>query len=167
MSTLHITQTSCGIPVEEQLLVTLGGRVLAGDGDSSSSSSSSSTSSSDAAVPSTRLCDAWPGLAHGATLQLLLRLRGGKGGFGALLRGQGRDGKITDDFGSCRDLSGRRVRHVEAEKKLKAWEKESKERELEKLALKHMKDMARQARRERNDSLVGCAWGAADRRQRE
>jgi hypothetical protein len=83
-------------------------------------------------------------------VQLLLRLCGGKGGFGALLRGQGRDGKITDNFDAMRDLSGRRVRHVEAEKKLKQWEQESKERELEQLALKHMKDMARQARKERD-----------------
>jgi uncharacterized protein YfcZ (UPF0381/DUF406 family) len=92
-------------------------------------------------------------------VQLLLRLCGGKGGFGALLRGQGRDGKITDNFDAMRDLSGRRVRHVEAEKKLKQWEQESKERELEQLALKHMKDMARQARKER-DFQVCCGVGS-------
>lgn len=90
------------------------------------------------------------GLSHGSTVQLLLRLCGGKGGFGALLRGQGRDGKITDNFDAMRDLSGRRVRHVEAEKKLKQWEADAKERELEKLALKHMKDMAKQAKKDRD-----------------
>lgn len=62
------------------------------------------------------------GLDHGCSVTLLLRLAGGKGGFGALLRGQGRDGKITDNFDACRDLSGRRIRHVEAEKKLKQWQ---------------------------------------------
>jgi hypothetical protein len=41
------------------------------------------------------------------------------------------------------------VRQVEAEKKLKQWEQDAKERELEKLALKHMKDMARQAKKDR------------------
>jgi hypothetical protein len=125
-------QAQHGIPVSEQLLTTLGGRPL---------------------QASTLL--AASGLGHGSTVQLLLRLRGGKGGFGALLRGQGRDGKITDNFDACRDLSGRRVRQVEAEKKLKQWEQDAKERELEKLALKHMKDMARQAKKDR-DFQVGC-----------
>lgn len=97
------------------------------------------------------------GLSHGSTVQLLLRLCGGKGGFGALLRGQGRDGKITDNFDAMRDLSGRRVRHVEAEKKLKQWEADAKERELEKLALKHMKDMAKQAKKDRDFQVRGLS----------
>lgn len=131
-------QAQHGIPVAEQLLTTLGGRPLqAGNATLASS-----------------------GLCHGSTVQLLLRLCGGKGGFGALLRGQGRDGKITDNFDAMRDLSGRRVRHVEAEKKLKEWEADSKERELEKLAMKHMKDLARQAKKER-DYQVGGFSGQA------
>ncbi len=40
-----------------------------------------------------------------STLQLLLRLRGGKGGFGSLLRGAGKQ-KLTDNFDACRDLHG-------------------------------------------------------------
>jgi hypothetical protein len=123
----HI-QAQHGVPVSEQLLTTIGGKPLY--------TASASLASS--------------GLSHGSTVQLLLRLCGGKGGFGALLRGQGRDGKITDNFDAMRDLSGRRVRHVEAEKKLKEWEQDSKERELEKLALQHMKHMARQAKKERD-----------------
>jgi hypothetical protein len=123
----HI-QAQHGVPIAEQLVTTIGGKPLY--------SVSASLASS--------------GLSHGSTVQLLLRLCGGKGGFGALLRGQGRDGKITDNFDAMRDLSGRRVRHVEAEKKLKEWEQDSKERELEKLALQHMKDMARQAKKERD-----------------
>lgn len=127
-------QARHGIPVSEQLLTTLGGRPLQAATLAAS------------------------GVGHGSTVQLLLRLRGGKGGFGALLRGQGRDGKITDNFDACRDLSGRRVRQVEAEKKLKQWEQDAKERELEKLALKHMKDMARQAKKDR-DFQVGWTGG--------
>ena len=56
-----------------------------------------------------------------ATLQLALRLCGGKGGFGSLLKQQGRKAgkkKITD-FGACRDLNGRRLRHVNDEIRLK------------------------------------------------
>ena len=50
-------------------------------------------------------------------------LVGGKGGFGALLRIQARQRgkKTTTDFGSCRDLSGRRLRHVNDEKILEKW----------------------------------------------
>lgn len=131
---LTLQQARHDIPISEQLLTSLGGRPLQSD--------------------SHTLADS--GLSHGSTVQLLLRLCGGKGGFGALLRGQGRDGKITDNFDACRDLSGRRVRHVEAEKKLKEWEKESKERELEQLALKHMKDMARQAKKDRDYQVCMC-----------
>ncbi|KIY95637.1 hypothetical protein MNEG_12324 [Monoraphidium neglectum] len=111
-----------GIPAAEQLL-TRGGRALP---------------ASLSALP------------YGAALDLLLRLAGGKGGFGALLRGQGRDGKITDNFDACRDLQGRRVRQVEAEKKLKEWAAQSKERELEKIAQQHIRDLARQQRQERD-----------------
>jgi hypothetical protein len=49
-----------------------------------------------------------------------LRLLGGKGGFGALLRG-GPTGiivKKTTNFSSCRDLNGRRLRNVEKERRI-------------------------------------------------
>lgn len=54
------------------------------------------------------------------------RLLGGKGGFGSLLRGAAtRAGqKKTSNFDACRDMSGRRLRHVNAEKKLKEWRHE-------------------------------------------
>jgi Replication stress response SDE2 C-terminal/Silencing defective 2 N-terminal ubiquitin domain/SPRY domain len=44
----------------------------------------------------------------------LVAIRGGKGGFGTLLKGQSRQAsaKTTTDFGACRDLQGRRLRHV-------------------------------------------------------
>lgn len=51
------------------------------------------------------------------------RLLGGKGGFGTLLKSQGRGSgvKQTTDFGACRDLQGRRLRHVNDEIKLRKW----------------------------------------------
>jgi len=50
-------------------------------------------------------------------------IRGGKGGFGTLLKGQSRQAgaKLTTDFGACRDLQGRRLRHVNDEIKLRQW----------------------------------------------
>jgi hypothetical protein len=50
-------------------------------------------------------------------------IRGGKGGFGTLLKGQSKQAgaKLTTDFGACRDLQGRRLRHVNDEIKLRKW----------------------------------------------
>jgi len=50
-------------------------------------------------------------------------IRGGKGGFGTLLKGQSKQAgaRTTLDFGACRDLSGRRLRHVNDEIKLRKW----------------------------------------------
>ena len=66
--------------------------------------------------------------------QLVAPLRGGKGGFGALLKAVGKRAgkKKTTDFGACRDLNGRRLRHVNDEIKLERWRKEQ-ERKKEKL----------------------------------
>jgi len=67
-------------------------------------------------------------------LSLSTRVLGGKGGFGALLRGQVmRPGqkKIEDDTSSCRDLNGRRLRHVENEKKIREWREKQAERDLQ------------------------------------
>ena len=56
-------------------------------------------------------------------------LQGGKGGFGAMLRALAKQQgtKTTTDFGACRDLSGRRLRHVNDEKILQKW-KEAKDK---------------------------------------
>ncbi|KAG0456279.1 hypothetical protein HPP92_024067 [Vanilla planifolia] len=72
---------------------------------------------------------------------LLLRLPGGKGGFGSLLRGAATKAgqKKTNNFDACRDMSGRRLRHVNAEKKLEEWKAEAEDRRLEKLAEQFLK----------------------------
>uniref|UniRef100_A0A5B7AQB0 Ubiquitin-like domain-containing protein n=1 Tax=Davidia involucrata TaxID=16924 RepID=A0A5B7AQB0_DAVIN len=79
------------------------------------------------------------------TVHLLLRLRGGKGGFGSLLRGAATKAgqKKTNNFDACRDMSGRRLRHVNAEKKLEEWRAEAEERRLEKIAEEFIKKKAK------------------------
>lgn len=49
------------------------------------------------------------------------RLRGGKGGFGSLLRAIGSQIERTTNREACRDLSGRRLRDVHNERRLKEW----------------------------------------------
>nr|GMC80447.1 protein SDE2 homolog [Ipomoea batatas] len=73
-------------------------------------------------------------------VNLLLRLRGGKGGFGSLLRAAATKAgqKKTNNFDACRDMSGRRLRHVNAEKRLEEWKAEAEERKLEKIAEDYM-----------------------------
>jgi hypothetical protein len=55
--------------------------------------------------------------------------RGGKGGFGSLLKGQPPVKKRTNNTDSCRDLSGRRMRHVNQEKMIKEWQQKKLEEE--------------------------------------
>lgn len=59
------------------------------------------------------------------------RLLGGKGGFGAMLRTLAKQAgkKATRDFGACRDLHGRRLRHVNDEIRLRKWQEEREARE--------------------------------------
>lgn len=94
-------------------------------------------------------------------MQVTARLLGGKGGFGALLRGQGRDGKITTNFDACRDLSGRRIRYQTAEEKLQKWKEEEKERELEKVAMKHLKEQAKKEKLEQQAQVGICCLAVA------
>ena len=67
---------------------------------------------------------------HAVTV--LLRLLGGKGGFGAMLRTAGARGVKTTNFDACRDLNGRRLRHVNAEARLREWDAQAEERKLKK-----------------------------------
>ena len=68
----------------------------------------------------------------GAIVSVLLRIHGGKGGFGAMLRTAGAKGVKTTNFDACRDLNGRRLRHVNADAALAEWERGAEERKLKK-----------------------------------
>nr|XP_003410979.1 replication stress response regulator SDE2 [Loxodonta africana] len=69
---------------------------------------------------------------HGAIYSLEPRLRGGKGGFGSMLRALGAQIEKTTNREACRDLSGRRLRDVNHEKAMAEWVKQQAEREAEK-----------------------------------
>nr|XP_004231217.1 replication stress response regulator SDE2 [Solanum lycopersicum] len=90
-------------------------------------------------------------------VNLLLRLRGGKGGFGSLLRGAATKAgqKKTNNFDACRDMSGRRLRHVNAEKKLEEWRAEAEERKLEKMADEFLKKNAKEAAKKGKKGATG------------
>lgn len=68
------------------------------------------------------------------------KLVGGKGGFGSMLRAIGAQIEKTTNREACRDLSGRRLRDINEEKRLRKWlegqadrEREAAERKLKKL----------------------------------
>lgn len=71
-------------------------------------------------------------LVRGKSVAVQLRLEGGKGGFGAMLRTAGARGVKTTNFDACRDLNGRRLRHVNAEAQLREWDAQAEERRLKK-----------------------------------
>lgn len=98
------------------------------------------------------------GIETDSTLHLVGQLLGGKGGFGSLLRGAGR-AILTDNVDACRDLSGRRLRQANAEKRLAEWAAEARERELEKVALKHVKEQQKATRKEARAQV--CSVGPA------
>lgn len=83
------------------------------------------------------------------TIHLLLRLLGGKGGFGSLLRGAANKAgqKKTNNFDACRDMNGRRLRHVNAEKKLEEWKAEEEGRKLERVAEEFLKKKAKEVKK--------------------
>lgn len=69
----------------------------------------------------------------GSTVVATLRLPGGKGGFGSMLRAIGAQIEKTTNREACRDLSGRRLRDINEEKRLKDFisKKADRERELQ------------------------------------
>ncbi|KAJ8906800.1 hypothetical protein NDN08_003286 [Rhodosorus marinus] len=67
-----------------------------------------------------RLVDGGEFFEDGCVLRLCVRARGGKGGFGSMLRGQG-GAKKTTNFTACRDLSGRRLRASDNQERLATW----------------------------------------------
>nr|XP_020516162.1 replication stress response regulator SDE2 [Labrus bergylta] len=83
-------------------------------------------------VTNGRLSDLEDPLQPGAVYHLEPRLRGGKGGFGSMLRALGAQIEKTTNREACRDLSGRRLRDVNHEKEMAEWLKKQAEREAEK-----------------------------------
>uniref|UniRef100_A0A182SWZ8 Sde2_N_Ubi domain-containing protein n=1 Tax=Anopheles maculatus TaxID=74869 RepID=A0A182SWZ8_9DIPT len=63
-------------------------------------------------------CD---GVRSDVPVQIRERLVGGKGGFGSMLRAIGAQIEKTTNREACRDLSGRRLRDINEEKRLKAY----------------------------------------------
>ncbi|XP_076656838.1 splicing regulator SDE2-like [Halictus rubicundus] len=61
------------------------------------------------------------GTCYGGCVSVVPRLLGGKGGFGSMLRAIGAQIEKTTNREACRDLSGRRLRDINEEKRLKAW----------------------------------------------
>ena len=59
-------------------------------------------------------------------IEFRIILKGGKGGFGTLLKTQPARKKLTNNFDACRDLSGRRIGHVNQEKLNKEWKQKKK-----------------------------------------
>ena len=49
-------------------------------------------------------------------------LKGGKGGFGSLLRSVKPKAQQDDNFEACRDLSGRRLRHINNERRIRQFQ---------------------------------------------
>ncbi|KAK2993863.1 hypothetical protein RJ640_003975 [Escallonia rubra] len=86
---------------------------------------------------------------HPPTVHLLVRLRGGKGGFGSLLRGAATKAgqKKTNNFDACRDMSGRRLRHVNAEKRMEEWRAGAEERRMERVAEEFIKKKVKEAKK--------------------
>jgi len=70
-------------------------------------------------------------LPWNGTVEVALGLPGGKGGFGSMLRCIGAQIDKTNNKDACRDLSGRRIRDINEEEKLKAWVAKEADRERE------------------------------------
>jgi len=92
------------IPVDVQRLTSLGGRTLVSTHQAISRCEDSNEGTDHEVL-----------LEHGQTVSCVLSLCGGKGGFGSMLRSQGAKmkAKTAPNFGSCRDLSGRRLKAVD------------------------------------------------------
>lgn len=107
------------------------------------------------------------------------RIIGGKGGFGSMLRAIGAQIEKTTNREACRDLSGRRLRDINEEKRLRKWlegqedrEREAAERKQKKLErliaepkievnLNPNYEKERQELPERVSAAVDAGWQAA------
>jgi len=95
-----------------------------------------------------------------ANLELGNKLHADESADGAQLGFAGR-AALTDNFDACRDLSGRRMRHVNADKKLIEWAAQARERELEKVAAKHIRDEERAAQQAAEQQVQLCSQDTA------
>jgi len=96
-----------------------------------------------------------------------LPILGGKGGFGTLLKGQSKQAgaKQTVDFGACRDLNGRRLRHVNDEIKLRRWRESVQKRAKAGkgvLDVEQEMEYLRTSSGVRNWHLTVPSWGAGE-----
>nr|SVE73995.1 EOG090X0OE5 [Daphnia atkinsoni] len=74
-------------------------------------------------------CAPWP--KSDTFVRTSISLAGGKGGFGSMLRAIGAQIEKTTNREACRDLSGRRLRDINEEKRLKDWVSKQADREQE------------------------------------
>lgn len=86
-------------------------------------------------------------------VQMYIPVFAGKGGFGSMLRALGAQIEKTTNKEACRDLSGRRLRDVNAEKKFKDWVAKQAERKLqeEKKKKEKLEKMLKEPKIEFND----------------
>lgn len=80
-------------------------------------------------------------------------MNGGKGGFGSMLRAIGAQIEKTTNREACRDLSGRRLRDINEEKRLKNWiaAQADREREAEDRRQKKLERLCQQPKHEFKD----------------
>ncbi|KAJ2938943.1 hypothetical protein O0L34_g17755 [Tuta absoluta] len=112
-------------------------------------------------------------------VRVFTKLVGGKGGFGSMLRAIGAQIEKTTNREACRDLSGRRLRDINEEKRLRKWLEGQEDREREAVERKQKKierllaepkivvnlnasyERERQELPERVSAAVDAGWSAA------
>ena len=113
-------------------------------------------------------------LENNDVLEIVPRLPGGKGGFGSMLRALGNQISKTSNKEACRDLSGRRLRDINDEKRLKQFvskkaerEREQKEKKEAKMKRLHKLVTEGESKHEFHDEKYNEAREAATDRVRE
>ena len=113
-------------------------------------------------------------LNNNDVVEVVPRLRGGKGGFGSMLRALGNQISKTSNKEACRDLSGRRLRDINDEKRLKTFvskkaerEREQKEKKEAKMKRLHKLVTEGESKHEFHDEKYNEAREAATERVRE
>ncbi|XP_017777052.1 PREDICTED: protein SDE2 homolog [Nicrophorus vespilloides] len=93
------------------------------------------------------------GAKNDAIIHIVPRMCGGKGGFGSMLRAIGAQIEKTTNREACRDLSGRRLRDINEEKRLKNWieQQSQREDEVEDKKLKKLEKLVQKPKHEFKD----------------